>query len=240
MRGLTPEEECLLLRSVRTHRRKARKLSPVEVARLIQKAIDSGATRKECADGLQIGTTQVSAFLDLLKLAPDVQDLADWGGTSASGIPFSSLGQLAGLKEASEQVRAARAILASRLSWKEVVQLVQLKKRSAKSIEESVDAVLKLRPEVERRHLFVGSITDDGVRLTLSRLTQGERDEFLGRALRKVLGAREGCLGRLGTQRFTLVGPEEPARMVDLSPDAFEAALNEALREETRRNALSD
>jgi hypothetical protein len=239
MRGLTPEEERLLLLSVGTHR-KDRKLSPIEVARLIQKAVSSGASRKECAGRLQIRTTQIAAFLDLLKLALDVQDLADWGGSSASGIPFSSLAQLAGLKEASEQIRAARAILANRLSWKEVVQLVQLKNRSNKSIEEAIEAILKLRPQVEKRHIFVGSIIHDAVRSVLSRLTQAERDKSLGRVLPKILGEREGYVGRLGTNNFTLVGPEEPARLVDLTPDAFETALNEALREEIGRDALSD
>jgi len=231
----------LLFHRIRdTTHRKDRKLSPIEVARLIQKAIESGATRKTCADRLQIGTTQVSAFLDLLKLTPEVQDLADWSGASTSGIPFSSLALLAALKEPSEQVRAARAILANRLSWKEVVQLIQVKNRSGKPIDESLGAVLKLRPKVETRHIFVGSITDDGVRLTLSHLTQAERDKFLKRALRKILGAREGYAGRLGTNKFTLVGPEEPAQLVDLTPDAFEAVLNEALREETRGNVLSN
>jgi hypothetical protein len=239
MRGLTPEEECLLLLSIGTHR-KERKLRPLEVARLVQKAVDGGTTRKECSDGLQTAATQISRFLNLLKLPPNVQGLAIWGTSSASGIPFSSLAQLAGLKEASEQVRAARAILANRLSWKEVVQLVQLKNRSNKSIEEAIEAILKLRPQVERRHIFVGSIIYDAVRSALSSLTQAERDKSLGRVLPKILGEREGYVGRLGTNSFTLVGPEEPARLVDLSPDAFETALNEALREEIGRDALSD
>lgn len=232
MRGLTVEEEQLLLRSVGTHR-KERKLSPLEVAQLLQSAMDNGATRKECAERLQIGTSQVSAFLSLLNVSPEIQHLADWSNLSPSTIPFSSLAQLASLAQPSDQVRAAEAILAHRLSWKEVVQLVQVKNRSSQPIEDCIKAVLRLRPEIETRHIFVGSIIFEQLKGELSRLPQSERDQLLERAMRKVFGTREGFVGRLGPERVTIVGPADPAQLMGLSPDALESRLNELMMEDT-------
>jgi len=239
MHGLTVEEERSLLRSVGIHR-KTRKLSPAEVGRLIQKAIESGSTRKECADRLQIGATQVSVFLDLLKLSPEIQHLADWAGGSGSTVAFSSLAQLAGLKEQFDQPRAAEAILTHRLTWKEVVQLLQLKKRSGNTIDQCIDAVLKLRPQIETRHIFVGSIVEGALRSTLSRLPQLQRERLFERALRKVLGAAEGFAGRLGVSKFTIVGPRQPAALLGLDADRFETAINEVVAEEARGDVLSD
>ncbi len=232
--GLTAEEEQALVLSVGTHRR-GRRLSPLEVARLLHKLICAGATRQACAARFQIGLTQVSAFLNLLKLAPEVQDLADWGNTSVSMIPFSSLAQLVGLREGTDQIQAARAILTHRLTWKEVVQLVQLRNRSGDSIEECITTVLKLRPEVERRHIFVGSVASEQLRRALVGSLQHERDELLRRSLKKILGTQEGFAVRLGLDRFTIVGSRDPARVLNAPPDVFERSLNDALVEESSK-----
>lgn len=227
MRGLSSDEYRQLVMSVGTHRGE-RKLSPVEVAGLLNKAIEAGANRKECSQALDVGPTQMSTFLRLLRLAPEVQHLADWGEGSGSTIPFSSLAQLASLEARAQDV-AARAILGHRLTWKEVVQLVQVVGRSGKAIEQCIDDVVRLRPEVEIRHLFIGSLTSESLQTSLATVSQAERDSLLAEALRGILGMSEGLSGRLGTSNFTLTWDKNPAEVAGLSADAFEKAVGESV-----------
>jgi hypothetical protein len=229
MRGLTTAEERTLILSVGTHR-KDRPLSPVEVARYLEKAIAAGATRQDCAHELQIGPSQVTVFLNLLRLTPEIQDLADWGNTSQSMIAFSSLAQLASLKSKDDQIVAAHAILAHRLKWKEVVQLVQLRNRSGSSIEGCVDTVVKLRPQIDMRHVFVGAISN-AVKNRIAHLLQRDRDELMTRSLQSILKDPSRFTARLGTERFTIVGDSDPAQSLGLSADALERLINERLLE---------
>ena len=93
MKGLSTAEYKKLILSVGTHRNE-RILSPLEVAQLLSKAISAGTSRKECAEALQIGTTQVSTFLKLVRLTSEIQHLSDWRGTAGASIAFSTLTEL--------------------------------------------------------------------------------------------------------------------------------------------------
>jgi hypothetical protein len=227
MKGLTPEELRLLIRSVGTHRGE-RALSPVEVAQLIQRSLAAGETRQGCAQSLRIGTTQVSTFVKLLDLAPEIRQIAEWGRASESGIAFSSMAEISRLTPA-EQVKAAHAMIEHKLSWKEAVQLVQISQRSGKTIDEAIGSVVKQRPSVERRYVFVGSITSDETRQHLKQISQQHRDELLRRSLEKLLGPTSRFSGHLGTDHFTIVGPEPVNRHAKLTPDEFEERFAQEL-----------
>lgn len=232
MRGITPDEQKLLLRSVGTHRGE-RALSPVEVGRLLKKAVTAGATRKECADGARLGQTQVSTFLKLTELAPEIQHLADWGGSNSASVSFSSLAELARLPR-NDQKEAAAAILRHKLTWKEVIQLVQMADRSGKLISQCIEDVLKLRPQVETRHLFVGSITSEVLRERLKTMTQIERDKLFDRALRDTLGLSISVSGRLGIDTLTILSPEDLSKVLQLKPDEIETSVNDALEQASK------
>ena len=92
--GLEQKEYQDLILSIGTHRG-SRRLSPLEVARLIDKALNSGATRKDCTQALQVSSTQISTFLKLLTLAPEIQYLAGWRGSKNATIAFSTMAELA-------------------------------------------------------------------------------------------------------------------------------------------------
>lgn len=227
MKGLSTQETKDLIVSVGTHR-KERRLSPLEVARLVKKSLDAGATRNECAERLGIGNTQLSTFLRLLELSPEIQHLAEWGGSGKVGIAFSSLAKLARLP-ADDQAYAAEAVLSHELTWKEVVELVQQATRSSKSIQDTIGAVLKRRPAVETRHLLVGGITSNSVRSKLASLSQAKRDETFNELLVLLLGAGEKVSGRLGITHFAVMGDMNPASALGLSADEFERAVNDKL-----------
>lgn len=229
MKGLSAQEAKDLIVSVGTHREE-RRLSPLEVAQLIRKSLNTGTTRSECAEGLGIGNTQLSTFLRLLELSPKIQHLAEWGRSGNVGIAFSSLAELARIP-ANDQVYAAEAILKHDLAWKEVIELVQLATRSSKSIQSTVKAVLKRRPAIETRHLFVGAITSEDVRSNLAAMNQAKRDEMFNELLLTSLVADEGVSGRLGVNRFAIMGDVNLAKTLNLSPDEFERALNKMLAE---------
>jgi hypothetical protein len=233
MDGISSEDYRALLLSVGTHRQE-RRLAPAEVARLMKKLIDAGNTRRECAETLGIGSTQVAEFLRLLDLSPEIQHLADWGRGSGSGVPFSSLAKLSRLRH-DDQIYAAEAITKYQMSWKEVVQLVQLVDRSGESARDACDAVLRLRPELETRHVFVGSITDPRLGKVLSGMIQLERDRLLQRALDRLVGSAEETKGKLGPDRFSLIGNRDPAASAGLEPDELEEAVNKLLWDEVQR-----
>lgn len=231
--GLSREEFRDLVLSVGTHR-KSRRLSPLEVAQLLAKAVAAGATKEDCATALELGVTQVRTFLKLLDLESDIQHLADWQGSSNASIPFSSMAELARL-DPQEQVQAVDSVLRHGFTWKEVVQLVQISKRSDKPISECITNVLDLRPEIVTRHLFVGAITSEQLVSRIKAIDQRERDQMIDEALSRLIGSDYSAKGRLGEDKFTILSDHDFPQILGVHPDELEKSINELL--ETLRNS---
>lgn len=228
MRGLSAEEKRRLILSVGTHRAH-RAYTPVEVAQCFQKAIDAGSSLQECAEAVQFeGTTMVTRFLRLLHLPPEVQHVVDWG-QSGSTLGFTSAFELSRLPSA-EQAPATRAALEHRLSASEIRQLVQIRQRSGRPIEESIASVLRLRPTVERRHVVVGAISAGELGAALSTMPQGTRDQLLAEVVRQLWPEAADFSARLGTDRFTIVGDDVLGRTLARAGD-FEVSVELALKQ---------
>lgn len=189
--------------SVGTHRVN-RPLSPVEVGRHLDTALKGGASPDEIADAVTLGTSMQARFRKLLELQPEVQHLVDWG-TSGASLAFTAAAELARLVP-EEQIIAANAVLEHKLTTSEVKQLIQLRERSRRPLPECVESVLKLRPRLERQFVFVGAITNESLTAKLRSRTQAERDELLVRAVQSAFPDIGPFGGRLGEERFTLVG----------------------------------
>ena len=228
MKELTAKERQDITLSVGTHRG-SRRLSPLEVARLIQKTMNAGTSRKECASALDIGPTQLSTILKLLSLRTEIQHLADWRGTKSASIPFSTLAELARLS-ANDQVKAAEAVLRHQLKWKEVIQLTQISDRSGLSIEECIANVLKLRPQIDTRHLFVGAVTGEALRASLKSTPQVDRDALMERTLSRLTGPGYDVRGRLSDREFTILSRHDLPRLLDMTADEIERAVNDNLK----------
>ena len=94
-----------------------------------------------------------------------------------------------------------------------------------------------MRPIVERRYVFIGSIVDQNVEDALIKLTQAERDSILESGI-KLLNLR-GASGRLGKRFFTLVGDERfDASMKSIGKESIESRLRTHISE-TVENARS-
>ena len=186
-----------------THKR-GRPLSPVDVGKALRKAISHGASVPECAEIIPLHQTGVARFLRILQLPEDLQYLVDWG-SGKNFIGFSSAVEMVKLANPEDQHAVADEVLANGLNSKEVRQVVQLRSRSGQSIEACVREVLGMRPQIEKRYIFLGSVSREDMD-ALRRLTQPARNAILSAGM-EALGIRNAT-GRLGARFFTLVGDE--------------------------------
>ena len=211
-----------------THK-KGRILSPIEVGSLLSKACKEGASLGDCATAIHLGKSQVSRFLQILNLPQDIQHLVDWGA-SKNFIGFSSAVELARLKDVDDQRAVANSILADGLNSKEVRQVGQLLTRSERPICECIKEVLCMRPTIEKRYVFIGSLVDQNVEKALLELTQMERDSILKLGIEH-LGLK-GASGRLGKRFFALVGNESFNESIkDIGKENIEARLRSHIAE---------
>lgn len=224
LEALSPDERKRLVLSVGTHR-VDRHLSPVEVALLFEKAINGGNSLADIAAAVQLdGTSWVNRFLSLLKLSPEVRHLVDWGRSGAT-LAFTAAVELARLGGAGDQQIAAQATLEHRLSSSEVRQLVQARIRSGKPMAECVRAVLKMRPVVETRHVFIGAVLEEDLKTLLKHMAQKERDALLTQVISKTYPLMK-VSGRLGVDRFTLVGGPDLGAVIKVHKNKMEGEFN--------------
>ena len=188
-----------------THK-KGRPLSPIEVGLLFRKALDSGAELSDCADAVGLkGTSQVSRFVKVAALAPDIRHLVDWG-RSRETIGFTTAVELARVEGLEEQKAVAKAILEEGLTTDEVRQVAQILRRSRKPVGECLREIVAMRPTVERKVVFIGAVEDQAVRERLARLTQAQRNQALQLSLGQLDIPADS--GRLGAELFTLIGDD--------------------------------
>jgi hypothetical protein len=233
--GLSPAQHRDLILSVGSHR-VSRPLTPVEVAELFEVMTKHGATLKDCADFVHLdGTSMVSRFLKLLRLSPSVQHNVDWGQSSAACFGFTTASALAALPRPDHEV-ACRYVLEEQLTSAQVKDVVQLRQRSGKPIEDCIEQIIKLRPTVTRRFMFVGGISEQYMAQRLAEMRQSERDELLSGLLAAAFPAATNFSCRLGTDRFSIVGGSELAEAAEcLDPD-FETAINSLVSERLSTN----
>ena len=206
--GLSPLDLGRLRMSVgyATHK-KGRPFSPVEVAKILFDAHEEGASWEECASAVHLkGTSQVRRFQKIRDLPEDLQHLVDWG-ESKDSISFSSAVELTRFRDLDDQRIVANSILTDGLGKKEVQQIAQLHIRSGRTIVQCIAEILGMRPIIERRYIFIGSIIDSATLQKLSELTQSQQNSLLKQGVDHL--NLKGASGRLRERFFTLVGDEK-------------------------------
>jgi hypothetical protein len=226
--ALTEEERRDLLVSIGTHRGQ-RRLSPMDVARLFQKAIDAGASLAQCASAAGLaGTEMVKRFLRLLDLPPSAQTAVSWGGSDTT-LAFSAASEIARLAPSLQELTAHEA-LARGLSSSEIKQVVQRITRSGLGSQEAIAEIVALRPVVERRHVIIGMLSSSTVGKRIEELEQDARDDLLARVLEKLIGEQRAA-SRLTPTGFVITGNEALAEMIHGLGD-FEATISAAVGEQ--------
>lgn len=231
LRGLNALELGRLRVSVGygTHK-KGRPLSPVEVAELVARARATGNTMADCAHEIRIDESGLGRFLRLLELPDELRHLVDWGG-GRGVLGYSSAVELVRIPNHDVMRAVANAVLESGLNSKETRQVVQLLERSGRPADDVLKEVLGMRPVIERRYVFIGSVVDQSIADALEKRSQREKDELLQGAMTK-LGIA-GASGRLGTRRFTLVGDDRfGSSMSKIGKELLEGRLCSAIAKE--------
>lgn len=154
LNALSQIERSLLLQSVGTHR-KGRKLSPIDVARMLKKALSS-QTIESVAKDLELADTSVlRRFHSLLKLPTELQSLVVWGKQTGY-LGFSVAAEITRLEKEDQIQRIATAALENSLSKEETRAILQRMARSKIDTEVAIQEILNLRPILEKQHLFMG------------------------------------------------------------------------------------
>lgn len=209
--------------------KKGRPLSPVEVGLLLRKARSEGVSLEECAKAIHLdGIGHIGRFLRILDLPDDIRHLIDWG-SGKDFVGFTAAVELAKLKDVDDQCTVVKAVLSEGLDSKEIRQVAELRKRSERPIEECLDQVIDMRPKIEKRYVFVGSVAAENVE-ALSGFTQASRNAMLASGIENV-GLRNAT-GRLGPRFFALVGDERfDASMREIGKQNIEARLQSHISE---------
>jgi len=153
--------------------------------------------------------------------------LIDWGKTEDASLGFTAATELARLATSEDQEAVANAALKHKLSSAEVRQIVQLRMRSGRSIQECIANGLKMRPEIETRHVFVGAVLNEKVRAKLAATLQAARNAAMAQILAQKFPDLKAT-GRLAADRFTLVGRDELGARIR-NGEKLEAEINREL-----------
>lgn len=220
-----------LIMSVGTHRNR-RPLSPIEVAEALERMVTDGMSPRAVADAIHLeDPTMVTRFRRLLRLTPRIRHLVDWG-RNPSSLSLTTASEIARIEMADDQETIARATLEHRLSSGEIRQVAQILDRSKESVPAAINSVLRLRPQVTKRYIFIGDVISGDLRSQLTDLTQQERDHLLRLVLNKWYPTLPQWSGRLGPNRFTLVGDEDLALALRKVEGGFERVVNACLESE--------
>ena len=231
MRGLSSYEVRQLILSVGTHR-SVRPLLPVEVAQLMQRALDAGEKRADIAGRLHLeDSTIIGHFTRLLSLPPQVQQLVGWG-TNPATVSFTTAAIIARLKSPQEKSVLAKAALENQFNKSEIIQVVQIRLRSKNPIEDCIQAVLDQRPIVEKRHLIIGELQSEKLTEELQQISQLERNNLLQSTLERYIPEIPSLGCKLGDVYFLLVGDDRFHAAIVSLPGGFEKSITEYLMRE--------
>ena len=111
-----------------------------------------------------------------------------------------------------------------------MVAIVQIKTRSRQVFAAVVDEVLNLRPHIEKRFLFIGTIQKDTLRSVLAQLPARDRQQLFAQLLYDCFGTGMELSGSLGEDNFTITSPGDLVRTLSIEPDQLELDIKHAPR----------
>lgn len=213
-KSLSHEEWVNLKLSVGTHLRNRRN-SPVEVARLLKRLQDAGATLNEIAKEIQLDSSIVSRFLRLTRLPPKFEDLVAWGHNKEK-ISFTqaSFSMMVDASE-TERIFLLEKVLEEGLNKNEIQNIVELKSRTELTIEQVINETLNDRIIEIKRNMMIGFIEGD-VKPILNTINAETRDLEFKKLLKGVFPLVEIYSAKINTKRFTLTTDEIGQRQIEL------------------------
>jgi hypothetical protein len=231
--GLESDDVVGLILSVGTQSGQ-RKLSPTEVARLLEVAKNNGASVRELAELVHLeGPTMIGRFMKLNALVPEASVMVDWGASNVT-IGFSSAVEIARLPDA-EQVPAAVSAIGNHLTRTEAKELVQLRLRSGRPLDDCVREVVGMRPRLERINVFLCKVAERAVSDQLGSLGQADRDALLATVLERECPELTSRIDvRLGVDSFIIAGDDSTAEVLRTHFVDLELEVTSLLNQELR------
>jgi len=217
-----------IIYSVGTHRID-RRLSPIEVSDGFIIAKKQGMSVKEISDLVDLDSSMVGRFIRLSHISSNIKHLIDWGWSDTT-ISFSVASELSSLPE-KDQEKIIDSVLEYSLVKSEVIRILQIKKRSEKTIDQCVGEIIKMRPEVVKRYLFAGVITDQKLRNYISEISQLKRDDYFNKLLIEKIPPDIKWSARLGKKIFSIVGGAELNSFLRKLDPGYEEIINKGLLE---------
>ena len=139
------------------------------------------------------------------------------------------------MKSDSVKHEIVEARLRNRLTKGEIIQITQLLKRSNREVGECISEVLKMRPQVIQKYVFLGAILSPETQNAVNQLTQLDRDQLLKRTLETISPLLLNIECRLTNNRFILIGDYSLNSVLTELPEGFEKAINQALNNTTTK-----
>ena len=210
MSDLTQDQWRDLKLSVNVHR-KHRRLSPLQAARYMRRALE-GMDVDSLARKLNFtGTTTLRKILRLAELCDDVAATVDWGHRRGA-VSMSTASEIMRLED-DEAIRVALEACAKHdITRNEARQIVQIYERSSGAIQEAIDSALHTRPKVERSEMIIGSLLTKEAQARTDRLGNEVTTKRLKVKLAKRFPDVVCQAVRVNANKFSLLLKEEDAQ----------------------------
>ena len=157
-----------------------RPLTPFEVSTLIDKMVDECGSKTEVLERLPIKSDMLELFLKLQEMPKGYQNVIVWGTSTTEGISFSSAGRIVGLKDSRDKEILSDAAMMHKFLKTDIENIVSLKNKTKISIEDCIEKVVKFRPVIEHRYMFIFEIDPNFVRrLTDEPISKEESPEII-------------------------------------------------------------
>jgi hypothetical protein len=226
--GLEQSEVELLTISVGTHRPR-RPLQPIEVAELLDKALQAGATADFLSDSIGLSKSMMGSFRRLSKLTNRIRSMVSWH-RSRSQLTLETANFIARLSE-DHQDPIVDLILSREVTGAELRSSFQRSKSGQMPLVDAISEIVGRRPEVITRHVFIGSLIDVQLIEAMSMRTQNERDLALKRVCLKLF-TEEFMSGVLGATQFTIVLSELSEAISPENSESTVRQMNDLLLKE--------
>jgi len=151
-----------------------RPLTPFEVSTLIGRMIDECGSKTQVLERLPIKSDMLEQFLKLQEIPKGYQNVIVWGTSTTEGISFTSAVRIARLKDSRDKEILSDASMMNKFSRKEIENIVALKNKTEISIEDCIEKVVKFRPVVEHRYMFIFDIDAEFVKRLSDTITPKE------------------------------------------------------------------
>lgn len=120
----------------------------------------------------------IGRFLSLRRLPANVQDEVGWGRGRGS-LNLTQAQEIARLPDLRDQSLLALSVVEHNMSGAEVRSVVQLVRDARDTCARATEKTLALRPELQRRHVLLGSIRDLRIQRRLAGMSDQVRRDLV-------------------------------------------------------------